>query len=753
MTDSQPVPDRLAQYRIIRELGRGGMGVVYEAFDERLERRVALKRISPELFDPTARKRFWREARTAAAVNHPNLCQVFDVGDPDGDLFLAMELLEGESLARRLNGGPLPVPETIDITLGLLAALQALHDKGLVHRDVKPANVFITPHGVKLLDFGLTTPSLSDAQTMVGSQSEPLTIPGTLIGTPCYMAPEQVRGEAATSVTDLFAVGAMMFEMLTGRRAFDRPTPIEVLRAVEIANPPALAGSPLLGAVDRILHVALAKKPHERHPSAAAMAQGLRTARQTETAAHAGAEVNEVRRLIVLPFRPMRRDPDSDFLAISLPDAITHSLAGLQSLVVRSSLVGAKYGDGVPDVQKLAVEADVDLVLAGTLLKAGDQLQVSVQLFQTPSGTLLKSHIARVAWGDIFELQSQLAGQVVEALGLTLTARERRNMQRDTPASPAAYEAYLRANEAAGRPDRIPEAIDLYEECLRLDAGFAPAMARLGRCYRYRAKYDARQDNDLGRAESLFQKALSINSELGLAHSLFAQLETDRGRAEDAMTRLLGCLKRTPNSPDLYAGLVYACRFCGLLDASVSAHLQAHRFSSRVPTSVAQTYLVMGNYERCLETYHDDLGYAGAIALYSIGKRDEALALVGERERWKQTPLGLSYLRMLRALVEDRREDCVRESEDARHRFHLRAEELFYVARHFAWAGASEKAIDALGEVVDTGYFNYPTLAKDPWFDRLRGRSAFEKVLENAAVRHRAAEAAFTEAGGSRLLN
>jgi TolB-like protein len=127
-------------------------------------------------------------------------------------------------------------------------------------------------------------------------------------------------------------------------------------------------------------------------------------------------------------------------------------LAGLQSLVVRSSLVGAKYGDGVPEVQKLVVEADVDLVLAGTLLRAGDQLQVSVQVFQTPCGTLLKSHIARVAWGDIFELQSQLAGQVVEALGLTLTARERRNMPRDTPASPAAYEAYLGANEAAGRP-------------------------------------------------------------------------------------------------------------------------------------------------------------------------------------------------------------------------------------------------------------------------------------------------------------
>jgi serine/threonine protein kinase/tetratricopeptide (TPR) repeat protein len=730
------------------------MGVVYEAFDERLERKVALKLIGPDVLDATARKRFWREARTAAAVNHPNLCQVFDVGDHDGDMFLAMELLEGETLARRLTAGPLSVRETIDITLGVLAALQALHDKGLVHRDVKPGNLFLTPHGVKLLDFGLTTQSSETATVSVVQATEPLTMPGLLLGTPCYMAPEQARGEASTPAADLFAVGAMMFEMLTGRRAFDGASAVEVLRAVEIANPPALTGSPLLAAVDRILHVALAKKPSERYPSASVMAQGLRTALQMESASapHSGPEVSEVRRLIVVPFRPLRTDPDSDFLAISLPDAITHSLAGLQSLVVRSSLVSAKYADGVPDVQRLAIEADVDLVLAGTLLKAGNSLQVTVQLFQTPSGTLLKSHVAKVAWGDIFELQSEVVRQVVEALGLRLTTKERENLERDTPANPAAYELYLRANEAGSRPDRIHEAIDLYEDCLRLDAGFAPAMARLGRCYRYKGKYDGRQD-DLMHAESLLRTALGINSELSAAHSVLAQLETDRGQAQQALARLLARVNGTSNSPDLYAGLVYVCRFCGLLDASVSAHRQAQRFSSRVPTSVTQTYFVMGNYERCLETYHDDLGYVGALALYSIGRKDEALALVTERERWRQTPLGLSFLQTLRALIEGRREDCVRLTDEMRERFHLRGEELFYVARHYAWADEREKAVGAFAEVVETGYFNYPTLAKDPWLGQLRGHSTFEEILRKAAERHRAAESIFLEAGGSRYLS
>jgi non-specific serine/threonine protein kinase len=745
---------QLGQYRVLDKLGEGGMGTVYEAFDERLERKVALKVINPELLDANMRKRFWREARTAAGVSHPNLCQLFDVVDHDGDLCLAMELLQGETLAGRLTRGPLSVRDTVDVTLGVLAALQALHEREIVHRDVKPANLFLTPHGVKLLDFGLSTRVPNEMLTAVGvGSAEPLTLPGLLLGTPSYMAPEQVRGQAVTPVTDLFAVGAMMFEMITGRRAFDGESALDILRAVEMTNPPALTGSPQLVRVDRVLHVACAKQPSERYQSAAMMAQALQSALQAgEGAASAPAElhaeINEVRRLMVLPFRPLRPDADSDFLAISLPDAITHSLSGLDSLVVRTSLVGAKYAESAPDIRRLAVDADVDLVLSGTLLRAGDRLQVTVQLFQTPSGTLLKSHLAQVAFGDIFELQRELVREVVDGLELKLSANERRNMQRDIPANARAYELYLRANEAASRPDRIPEAIALYEECLGLDAGFAPAMARLGRCYRYRAKYHAR-DDEFARAESMLQRAIDINSSLGIAHSVMAQLETDRGEAQDAVARLLGCLKRTPNAPEIYAGLVYACRFCGLLDASVSAHRQAQRISSRVPTSVAQTYFVMGEYERCLETYHDDFGYIGALALYALGREADAHAVVTERQQWRQTPLALSFLAGLRALMEGRLEECVRMVDDARETFHMRGEELFYISRHYAKAGALDKATAAVRAVVETGYFNYPTLATDPWLAPLRGQSAFEEVLKTAEARHRAAEALFLDAAGS----
>jgi non-specific serine/threonine protein kinase len=666
-------------------------------------------------------------------------------------MFLAMEFLEGESLAHRLAAGAVAVSEAVGIALGLLAALGALHERDLVHRDVKPANLFLTPHGLKLLDFGLATRTLG-ALVETGFTGEPLTLPGTLVGTPCYMAPEQVRCEPSTPSTDLFAVGAILFEMLTGRQAFGGASLVEVLRAVEVTNPPALTGSPALVAVDQVLHVALAKNPANRYRSAAEMAGALRAALRLESGSDAAAGVREIRRLIVLPFRPLRKDPESDFLAMSLPDAITHSLAGLGSLVVRSSLVGARY-DGTPDIHRLAIEADVDLVLAGTLLRSGDRLQVNAQLFETPSGTLLKSHIAQVAWGDIFDLQSTLVDQVVGALGLELTPSERHSLERDVPTSPEAYQIYLRANEAASQPERIPEAMALYEQCLERDPHFAPAMARLGRCYRYQGKYDEGGDASLARAESMLLRALGINSDLALAHSMLAQLEADRGRAREAMTRLLNRLRHAPNSPDLYTGLVYACRFCGLLEASLAAHRQAQRLDSRTQTSVTQTYFALGDYQRCLETEHGDFGYVGTLALFMIGRETEAARLIAGREPRRQMSASQMFLDALRALVEGRRDDCVRLTDAMLERFRLRGEELFYAARHYAWAREVDKAATALEQVVETGYFSSATLSRDPWLIGLRGNASFEEVLRRAGQRHELARQEFAGAGGSLYLS
>src|SRR5688500_5494738 len=238
------------------------MGVVYQADDERLKRTVALKMMLSVEHDETSRKRFWREARAAASVNHPHVCQIYEVGEDRGTLFIAMELLEGEPLSEHLRRGPLSVDQALPIALDMLAALGAIHASGIVHRDLKPSNVFLARHGVKLLDFGLARPS--DPALAASAASAGLTASGMVVGTPRYIAPEQVTGEGSDARSDLFAAGAIFFEMLAGRPAFDGRNMVEILHATLYEQPPALTGSPAIAAADRVIRWSLAKRPAER---------------------------------------------------------------------------------------------------------------------------------------------------------------------------------------------------------------------------------------------------------------------------------------------------------------------------------------------------------------------------------------------------------------------------------------------------------------------------------------------------------
>ena len=250
------------------------MGVVYQADDERLKRTVALKMMLSLEHDETSRRRFWREARAAASVNHPHVCQIYEVGEDGGTLFIAMELLEGEPLSEHLKRGPLSVDQALPIAVDMLAALGAIHASGIVHRDLKPSNVFLARHGVKLLDFGLARPEVKATLDSLDG----LTRAGTVLGTPGYMAPELITGDPVDARTDLFAVGAILFEMLAGRPAFSGRTVTAVLNATLTEQPPALAGSPAVAAVDRVIRRALAKKPEGRPASAEAMAEQLNAA-------------------------------------------------------------------------------------------------------------------------------------------------------------------------------------------------------------------------------------------------------------------------------------------------------------------------------------------------------------------------------------------------------------------------------------------------------------------------------------------
>src|SRR5688572_683755 len=647
------MPEAVGPYTIVREIGRGGMGVVYEAWDDRLSRPVAIKTFIGA-GDPAKRERFLREARAAAAVNHPHICQLFDIGEQDGEPFLCMELLDGKSLGQRLEEGPLGVQEATPIGLAILSALSALHRRGIVHRDLKPSNVFLAASGVKLVDFGLArTTSLQMDETAI-------TMPGTVMGSPRYMAPEQVRGEDVDARADIFAAGLVLFEMLSGRAAFAGTSAIDVLHAVVHEHPPALMGSPAVVALDRIIQRAVAKLPADRYQSADEMATDVRAC-VSRTEATDVAQARATRRLVVLPFKVLRPDPDVDFLAYSLPDAITVSLSALDSLTVRSSLAAARFAEGAPDLRVLASELGVDAAITGTLLHAGKTVRVAVQLIEVPSGTVRWSHSAQVSLDDLFTIQDSVCSAVVDAFSLKLSTTEHEVLKQEIPASADAYEHYLRANRLSLVSSQWMLARDLYERAVEADPGFAPAWARLGRVLRNIGKFGRMPDakSFYTQAEQAFQRAFALSPELPLTHNLYTYMEVETGRARQAMSRLLKRLRTRTHDPDLFAGLVHVLRYVGLLDASVAAYHRATRLDPAIATSVAHSFFMLGQYQRAIELDLDRVPFVSITSHMSLGQYDEAIRLcaIAKAEASTNTHLEL-MVSVLDAILGRRSDDA-----------------------------------------------------------------------------------------------
>lgn len=347
-------PKRIGRYRIERELGRGGMGVVYAGYDEELQCPVAIKVIAAVQPMKRKRRRFVREARAAARIRHPNVCHLYEISEDAQEPFIAMELLEGESLSARLTRGPLPASDAIAVAQEILSALTALHEKNTVHRDLKPSNIFLTSHGVKILDFGLAREIPSAIVASEVNTESQLTQAGAIVGTVSYMSPEQLRAQPIDARTDLFALGAVLFEMVAAQRAFAGKTHLEIFHQTLHEQPLALSGSEAIRELDGVIRRALAKRPEDRFPSAESMSEALQAVKTAEDSEEQ-ALAHAVTRLIVLPFRQLRPDPETDFLGFAVPDAISSALSRLDSLVVRSSATSARFSGQELDLNRIAL--------------------------------------------------------------------------------------------------------------------------------------------------------------------------------------------------------------------------------------------------------------------------------------------------------------------------------------------------------------------------------------------------------------
>jgi len=463
------------------------------------------------------------------------------------------------------------------------------------------------------------------------------------------------------------------------------------------------------------------------------------------------AEPKAIRSLIVLPFRMLRPDPGSDFLAFSLPEALTTSLSGLKSLVVRSSLAASRFADGTQDLKTIAAEAHVDLIVTGTLLSTGDEIRVTAQLTDAATGTLMCSLSTQTSIGNVFRLQDELTECLVDALSLELTSREQRILRHDVPADPKAYEYYLRGNQFSRESKQWGAARDLYLRSVEADPCYAPAWARLGRIHHVMAKYLTTGNEDgLKQAEVAFRQALDLNPDLAIAHKFYAQVEVDLGRAGDAMARLLPRAQGAAD-PEILAALISPLRYCGLLEASAAAYARAVALEPTIRTSIVHTWFLQRDHKRVASTKLEDNPYIVAVSLAEVGRGSEAVAALRTLEEKIKTRMR-DFMMAARTMIEGDAAGSVAAVRRIVASEFRDSEGLFYLTRHLAHLNQIDAALELFERVVGGGIFCYPAMSNDPWLDPIRDRPEFMKLLETAEQQHQVAEKEFTRLEGDRIL-
>lgn len=662
---------KLAHYEIISLIGTGGMGEVYLAEDTRLHRKVALKMLKPDLTnDERDLRRFEHEALTASALNHPNILTIYEFRQSGSVRFIVSEFVEGDTLRQTMMHGRMQPDAVVDIAVQIASALSAAHASGIVHRDIKPDNVIVRGDGiVKVLDFGIAKLMQARVEETVRRKALATTAdtsqPGMVIGTAKYMSPEQARGLALDSRTDIFSLGSVMYELLTGKTAFVGQTATDVLAAILTADPPPPADfvPDVPFELERIISKAMRKDRETRYQAAADLQIDLQDFKKEAefqarlrvparprpsrtgwnsltpvraTPAAVRAEKTSSRRwllvptlliavlavayffaqrmarrsqesyprsLAILPFRNLKQDPQTDFLGFSLADEIITKMGYINALNVRPSSSVDKYRNQVIDPQKVAAELNVNTLLTGSFIREGDELRITTQLIDVKLDKILWRDVIDLKYDRLLTVQDRVAEQIIKGLELNLSPAEAANLKPAQPISSEAYEYYLRGIDFYSL-NQFADAISALEKSTSIEPNYAPAWAHLGRAYTTHASLEFGGREDYVKAQAAYEKAIALNPALLEPRIYMANLYTDTGRVEQAVPLLRSVLQDSPNNAEAHWELGYAYRFAGMLKESVEECERARQNNPQVKinSSALNAYLYLGEYDKFLES-------------------------------------------------------------------------------------------------------------------------------------------------------
>lgn len=608
----------ISHYKILEKLGEGGMGVVYRAQDTKLGRTVALKFLPPErLRDPEAKERFMQEARAASAIEHNNICAIYEVNETeDGQTFIAMAGYEGETLKEKIGRDPLKMEEALNVALQVSNGLQEAHEKGIVHRDIKPANIMVTAKGqVKTMDFGLAK---------LRGQIR-LTKEGTTLGTVAYMSPEQARGEEVDHRTDIWSLGVVLYEMITGQLPFKSEYEQAMVYSILNEEPEPMTGLRTGIPIDleRVVGKCLQKAPDERYQTAGDLIADFHRLQGIVASPSAQQRDSKRKMLVVLPFENLG-PPEDEYFADGITEEITSRLVPLKGLGVISRTSALHYKNTDKTIRQIGKELNVDYVLEGTVRwqRSGEdesRVRITPQLIRVLDDIHLWSATYDRLFQNIFSIQSEIAEQVIQRLDITLSESENSAMSGIPTDNMVAYQTYLRGLDylkySHAPEDQYRKAQKMFEQAIELDSNFALAHAKLSDAHRslYFFGYDHTSER-IEKAKEAVDRALELQPRLPAVHVALgyyyyqAHLDYDK-----ALKELSIAAKSLPNDNELLANIAYVWRRQGLFEQAINNFEHALALSpnnAMLMAELAHSYLCIRKYEDAVRYCNQCIGIA-----------------------------------------------------------------------------------------------------------------------------------------------